>query len=323
MIYGSASSDALGSSLSVGDMNGDGEPDIAAGAPGVDSEKGRTYVFLGDASYEDYIRWDDGDLEYRAGSANSLASYSVTGVSAGDRLGTATLFLDVDNDGYDDLFTCAPDDDDNGTSSGSCWLDRGRASVSASAGTVVSSVADGYVLGAAANDRLGATRFGIAAGDFSGDGIDDVAIGAPGYDGGTANGGAIALWTSGSFVGGVESFTGADWFVTGDGALGTAVSLGGDLDGDGTGDLLGGAPSAGSAGRVYALFGGIAGGTYDVPSGQDASWVGAAAGDLFGTSVTTTRDLTGDGRDEFAAGAPGNDGAASNAGKVYVLPVYP
>ena len=65
-------------------------------------------------------------------------------------------------------------------------------------------------------------------------------------------------------------------------------------------------------------------GTYVVPAQQDASWVGHASGDAFGTSLSVQRDLTGDGRDEFAAGAPDHDpSGTSGAGKVYLLPVYP
>jgi hypothetical protein len=133
----------------------------------------------------------------------------------------------------------------------------------------------------------------------------------------------VAIWANGT-LSGSETFSGASWLVTGDGALGTAVSLPGDVDGDGVGDLLAGAPSAASAGRVYLLAGGAAAGTWSLPSDQGASWVGNAASDNFGASISQTRDLTGDGRDEFAVGAPGADpSGTSNAGKVYVLPVYP
>ena len=116
---------------------------------------------------------------------------------------------------------------------------------------------------------------------------------------------------------------GVDAAVLGDGALGTAVALPGDVDGDGVGDLLGGAPSAAGAGRVYLLSGGAAAGSWSLPGSQDASWQGAASGDLLGSSISNLSDADGDGRADFVVGAPGSDTSASNAGKAYVLPAYP
>jgi len=50
-----------------------------------------------------------------------------------------------------------------------------------------------------------------------------------------------------------------------------------------------------------------------------ASFHGQAAGDAAGTAVTGTGDVDGDGRDDLAVGAPGDDQAASDAGSVHLF----
>jgi hypothetical protein len=316
VVEGTSSNGYLGYDLSIGDFDGDGETDVAAGAPGEESAKGRAWVFL----FDDYTELDGGDREFRRTTTGD-ASYSVVGMSANDHLGYSILLADVNNDGYDDMIACAPDDDDGGAESGSCWVDLGRSSVSVSSQTVQSQ-ADGYVFGTAPGDQLGKTRHSLAAGDFDGDGAVELGIGVPGHDGGGTDGGAVAIWSNGSFSG-AETLSGAAWLVLGDGGLGTALALPGDVDGDGTGDLLAGAPSAAGAGRVYLLSGGAAAGSWSLPGSQDASWQGAASGDLFGSSISNLTDADGDGREDFVVGAPGSDTSASNAGKAYVLPAYP
>ena len=315
-VEGAATNGYFGYALSTGDMDADGQTDLAVGAPGEESGKGRAYVLL----FDDYTETDGGDVTFRR-TTTSNASYSVVGMGGNDHLGYSVLFADLNNDGYDDLISCAPDDDDSGTDAGSCWTDLGRGTVSVSSQTVLSQ-ADGYVFGAAAGDQLGKTRHSLAGGDLDGDGAVELAIGAPGYDGGGVDGGGVAVWANGTFSGG-ETFGGAGWTFLGDGALGTAVALPGDVDGDGVGDLLAGAPAAGSNGRVYMVSGGGATGARVLPATQDASWLGGASGDLFGSSISGLLDLNGDGRLEFAVGATGSDTGASNAGKVYVLPAYP
>jgi len=314
-VEGIATNGNFGYALSAGDMDADGRSDIAVGAPGEESGKGRTYVLL----HDDYTE-TDGDTTFRRTTTDN-ASYDVVGMGANDHLGYSVLLADINGDGYDDIISCAPDDDDGGLDSGSCWVDLGRSSVSVSNQTVLSQM-DGYVFGTAANDQLGKTRHSLAAGDFDGDGDAELALGLPGYDGGGADGGAIAIWSNGTFTGG-RTIAGATWLVLGDGALGTAVALPGDVDGDGTGDLLGGAPTAGGAGRVYLLSGGAAAGSWSVPGSQTGSWSGAASGDLFGTSLSNLADANADGRLDFVVGAPGSDTGASNAGKAYVIPAYP
>ena len=62
----------------------------------------------------------------------------------------------------------------------------------------------------------------------------DVAIGAPGYDGSTANGGAVLVMKGGNWSG-TYTPSSVSELVTGDGALGTGVAVA-DVTGDGVPD---------------------------------------------------------------------------------------
>ncbi len=99
--------------------------------------------------------------------------------------------------------------------------------------------------------------------------------------------------------------------------LGLFVSDAGDVNGDGIGDFVVGAPGAQTAGvgagQAWVYFGGPA--LSDTP---DLILSGEVAGDAFGTSVRGCGDVNGDGWDDIVAGAPKNDANGSNAGRVYV-----
>jgi hypothetical protein len=309
-IYGS-SGIYLGTSLAAGDFDGDGVDELAAGAPAEYVSSNGGYVFVP----------AQGDWPVDAATGLGSVTFEVTGVSNGDMLGESVAFGDLDADGYDDLVACSPRDDDGGTDAGTCWViagdnTRGNTVVS---GTV-SALATATITGSAADDALGSTPQSLSIGDLDADGVMDVAVGVPGYDGASVDGGAVWVYLGGALAG-AESLTTADYVVTGDGALGTSVNVAGDVTGDGVSDLLAGATTAGSgAGTVYLFAGGLSPGSYTLPDDQSASWAGEATGDTFGTAISALRDLDGDGTGEFAVSAPGNDEAASAAGKVYVLP---
>jgi hypothetical protein len=165
-------------------------------------------------------------------------------------------------------------------------------------------------------------------GDVNGDGIEDIAVGAPYADyAKRKDAGAVFV------IFGRRPYRGVDlhlFDVRGggfriDGAhagdhFGAAVSGGQDLDGDGYADIVVGAPRASFFGRrgsgvTYVIHGGPRNGALDLefadPSVYDEIG-GRSPGDASGTSVAATGDTDGDGVPDVLVGAPGADGRVRN-----------
>ena len=144
--------------------------------------------------------------------------------------------------------------------------------------------------------------------DVDSDGVDDLLIGSPFATDVDSHDGAVEL------VSGATGATLQIWRGTGrDAQLGLAVAALGDIDGDGTSELLMGMPNyAGSAvtGEAW-IASGATGAVLRIH-------VGAAMGGAFGAEVAALADLNRDGVREFAVGAPGAstyfvyDGASGN-----------
>ena len=185
--------------------------------------------------------------------------------------------------------------------------------------------------GAVAADRSGHAV--SDAGDFNGDGYDDVIIGAPTADnnGRDSSGSSYVVFGSPTPTD-VDLLTltpeqgiRIDGAAAGD-ESGWSVSGAGDFDADGYDDVIIGAHGAarGSAGSSYVLFGSDTPDTIidlaTLTPDQGIRIDGAAAGDLSGYSVSGAGDVDADGNDDVIIGAPGADpNSRSSAGSSYVV----
>lgn len=170
-------------------------------------------------------------------------------------------------------------------------------------------------------------------GDLSGDGLVDLAVGAPGEDVGRANeAGAVNVLLGrgdGTFGGGLYLTQESVGQVseTGD-AFGTAVVVA-DVTYDGCSDLVVGAPGENAAaGQVVVVHGsstGITGTRRAVLRQGYAGATGTAEpGDRFGAALAVDVNWTGPRGLALYVGAPGEDiGALRDAGTVSVYPASP
>ena len=111
---------------------------------------------------------------------------------------------------------------------------------------------------------------------------------------------------------------------------GFSVSDAGDVNGDGVGDMIVGAPSADTSGsedsgRSYVVFGrsGLSAASIDLGSlngSNGFSLSGADVGDESGARVRSAGDVNGDGIEDLIIGARlADQGANADAGEAYVV----
>lgn len=280
--FGTAEGDKLGSSVAIiGDVNGDGIADFAAGAP-----------------FDDSGGTDSGAVTVYSG-ATGASIKKLKGAAAGDRFGTSIAAAgDVNNDGFPDLIVGAPRSNGNGSDSGRAYIYSGK------------NWSKLYTFtGEQAGDRFGTSVAG--AGDVNGDGRPDLVIGAPYNDVKGSSSGRAYVY-SGKTGAVLKKINGS---AAGD-KMGAAVSGAGDVDGDGRADVIVGAPfnDANGADAGKALVLSCHGGTWSTLFA-----VKGDAGDLLGSVVAAAGDVNDDGFDDVVIGAPGSDIGAVDSGRAVVI----
>ncbi len=186
-------------------------------------------------------------------------------------------------------------------------------------GTYAASTYDYRLTGTASSDYFGK---GLAVGDFDGDGTGDLVGGMYSYDSPSSGAGATAVWYGPLTASGTATATGAAVLTgaTSSAYLGYYLSAG-DHDGDGVDDLVAGSYGwSSSKGAGYIVYGGSrwSSGTITGASAV-AELTGSTNYDYVGYNVAGGGDLDGDGTEEVAFGAYGQDGGGSSAGALYLL----
>lgn len=281
-LTGVSSGGRFGSSAAASDWDGDGQSDLAVGAPL--TLAGSSYLFFGPVT---------GNRDA------STADITFFGDASEDRFGwTLSAAGDVNGDDVADLLVGAYTNDAGGTSSGSVYVYLGP--LTSEKPALI------QIPGAYSGDRAGFSVSG--AGDVDGDGLDDVLVGADRVDLTTENEGSVYVVRGP--VTGLSSLADADWILRGEAEeqmLGMSVAVVGDLNGDGNADIMAAAPQS----SLVYLASWSAGGDVSVSSSSFARFQ-AEPGAALGQSVSPVGDMDGDGTPDLVLGAPleGDGGAA-------------
>jgi hypothetical protein len=282
----------LGYSVSgAGDVNGDGYSDVIVGAPKYSngqSLEGAAFVYYGSVSGVS----TSGSVTVESNQAYAYLGWSVSGAG------------DVNDDGFCDVIVGAY----LYGAGGAAFVYHGLAS---GVSTTASVILEPNVVGA----RSGFSVSG--AGDVNGDGFSDVIVGAYMYDNGQNNEGAAFVY-HGSASGVSTTASATLESNQADAQLGYSVSGAGDVNGDGYGDIIVGAPFYDKVltneGAAFIYHGS----TNGVSITANVTFESKQAYAKLGCSVSGAGDLNNDGYSDQIVGASNYDNGQDDEGAAFV-----
>ncbi len=283
----------LGYSVSAaGDVNGDGYADIIVGAYEFDNgstDEGIAYIFSGSSSGIQSSPMSTLESD----QANAQFGISVSGAG------------DVNGDGISDVLIGSDNYNGGEFFEGAAFVFHG-----------VTSGINTNMVNISKESNITNAFFGVSsasAGDVNGDGYDDWIVGASGYTNGQ------------SFEGAFYLYYGPDAFKfeliesnQGSSGFGRSVAAAGDVNGDGYGDVIVGAPQYDNGQNnegIAQIFHGSASGLSTITA---VTLEGNQASAFFGFSVRGVGDINGDGYADVAVGASSFDNPESNEGVVFI-----
>lgn len=330
VLQAAAAGDFFGAALAAGDFDGDGFDDLAIGAPEDDVEgiqdAGSVSVLYGSSSGLTAT----GDQFWHQDAGTGVQSP----LEPFDQFGRVLAAGDFDNDGFDDLAIGVPLENAFSVNNAGAVnvLFGSAAGLTATNNEIWQQDSTGVIGVAADDDQFGSA---LAVGDFDNDGFDDLAIGVPNDNIGTASQAGSVNVLQGSAAGLTATgqnqwHQGRDGVVSNPGAgehFGAELAAA-DFDGDGFDDLAVGVPNqgvagVGNAGAVHVLYGSASG----ITAAGDRLFTRNTLGiegdptlnGHFG-AVLAAGDFNDDGFADLAIGMPGDTvNGASGAGAVHVL----
>lgn len=270
---GFGTSTRLGAWGAAPDYDRDGTGDVIIGAPKVDDDAGRIYVFYG----SDTGPTASPDIILRAPDPGEFGQASACAA-------------DVNGDGHADLLVGAPR---FGDSLGRAYLYYGTPRGLRADPDVVLEPPDG--------DLFGSSVAGL--GDVDGDGYSDIAVGAPGQ--GVTVGRVHVYYGSATGI----PTTPRETMLAG-GRFATSVGAIGDVNGDGFADMGVGAPNAGTNDGAAHIFYGAGDGFADM---ADLIIEGTEDAGELGFAIASAGDVNADGFADVLIGAPAVDSSRGRA----------
>ncbi len=278
--------------MTRGDVNGDGYTDLVVGAEGTDvaggTRDGTVYVFSG------------ATIAGTHGVGDALATINGTEPEAdfGDEVSASG---DVNGDGYADVLVGALFAAAGGTKRGAAYLFSGATLT----GTKTQLDAMASFAGDEDNDYF-ASRVSILD-DINNDGYDEAGITATDAD---AFKGAAYIFQGGPTLAGAMPLSAAFATIQGENVkdyLGNALASAGDIDADGTPDVIVGVTCypglVDFKGAAFIFSGATLSGTITANTTTAYSTIIGAAGERFGVRVAGQGDINGDGRDDVVISA--------------------
>ncbi len=322
----------FGAVLAAADFNGDGFDDLAVGIPWYGANRrGAVMVYFGTSAG---LVLEDAQLQFLQESSAGEPWHAICDETY---FGSSLAAGNFDGDAYADLaigapWACERLDVVSAVPGGAVFVAHGQAGgLLPWFGYRISQDSPGLFEQAETYDRFGSA---LAAGDFNGDGFDDLAIGVPGE--GDDDSGAVQNLMGSQF--GLIFANSVLWYPGALGEvpepfdmLGTELAAG-DFDGDGFDDIVIGVPYEdlgingvySNSGSINVAYGAADPAWFDL-SRTDHLAQGTFHGenhegvdDFFG-SAFAVGDFDGDGRDDLAIGHYGDDWSGLDSGDVTIL----